>query len=88
VLTPLNPRSRDQKMLHMMRAVAVPSLLALVVLAAMAACGPTPEGNAPVKAGQQMPANTDCGGDQGMATQFYHDLNGTRSGPAPTSNCQ
>jgi hypothetical protein len=85
VPTPSHPRSSNEEMLPMMRAVVVPSALAFTVLTGLAACAPTPQGIAPVKAEQQTPAS--CGGDQGMATQFYRDLNGAPSMGPPPSKC-
>jgi hypothetical protein len=88
-----------------MRAILAPAL-ASVVLATLAACAPTPEGIARVKAEQQAfyertfvpgaptpgdPAYdpTACGGDHGMAEQWYQDLRGyPRIGPPQMSICR
>jgi hypothetical protein len=85
VPSPLNPRSSDDETPAMVRSIVVPSALAFTVLTALAACAPTPQGTAPVKAEQQAPSS--CGGDQGMATQFYRDLNGAPSMGPPPSKC-
>jgi hypothetical protein len=79
---------------------------AFLVLAALAACAPTPEGIARVKAEQQAfyrrtflpgapkpgdPAYvaTACGGDHGMAEQWFDDRNGyPRIGPPKMSVCR
>ena len=88
-----------------MRTVAF-ALLTSAALATLAACAPTPEGIARVKAEEQAfyertflpgapkpgdPAYdpTVCGGDHGMATQWYQDLKGyPRIGPPPMSICR
>ena len=85
VPTPSNPRSSDEQILSMMRAIVVVCALAFTVLTALTACAPTPQETAPVKAEQQKPSS--CGGDQGMATQFYRDLNGAPSMGPPPSKC-
>jgi hypothetical protein len=65
-----------QRYTRRMRALVVSCPLAFTVLAALAACVPSP------KAQQQQMSG--CGGDQGMATQFYDQATGApRMGPSP-----
>lgn len=84
----------------------MPTALAFAVLPALAACAPTPEGIARVKAEQEAfyertflpdapkpgdPAYvaTACGGDHGMAEQWFDDRNGyPRIGPPKMSICR
>jgi hypothetical protein len=86
--------------------IAVLTALAVAVLAALAACAPTPEGIARVKAEQEAfyertflpgapkpgdPAYdpTACGGDHGMAEQWFDDRRGEpRIGPPQMSICR
>ncbi len=82
---PLKPRSSDEELLPMMRAIVVPSALAFTVLTVLAACAPPPQGIAPVKAGQQTPSS--CGGDQGMASQDSRNQTGAPSMGPPPSKC-
>jgi hypothetical protein len=87
---PIDLRFSDEEMLPMRRSIVVPSALAFTVLTALAACAPGPA--APVNAQQQQQQQqqqtpASCGGDQGMAAQFYRNLNGAPSMGPPPSKC-
>lgn len=80
-----------------MRTMVLAGALAVAVLTALAACEPTPQEKAAalpppgdmstfsVTAEAQAPSS--CGGDLGMATQFYRNQNGARSMGPPASEC-